>query len=76
MDTITEIKKELYRVKPTAKLIHVKKGHLTYKAVWGGGEVNPPTPLFQAIFMVPFDDIGDAEFLPEMPAQSLIRYLI
>lgn len=63
-----EIKKALYKQKPIAELIHVKKNGVTYMtSLIPGGFV---------VFRVPLNEIGDAEWLVEMPSQLLIRYIL
>ena len=61
-----ELKKTLYKEKPQAILLYIKG-----KAVWYEAKVGEISVLFS----VPLDDVGDAEFLPIMQAQLLIRYL-
>lgn len=63
-----EIKKSIYKEKPTAKLMAVTKAGIKYRA-----DINEaPESIY---FIVPFEDIGDGVFQAEMPAQLLIRYL-
>jgi hypothetical protein len=59
-----EIKKELYRTKPTAYFQSYQGGLLYYKTL--GVEYH---------FSIPVEDTGTAPFLPEMPAQQLNRWL-
>lgn len=66
---ITEIKKELYRRKPTARLERIIKGSAIYRT-----DITWPYPD-DLCFNVPIDDVGDAVLYPEMEAQLLIRYL-
>lgn len=61
-----EIKISLYKEKPQAKLLYIKSRVVWYEATVGGQVV---------LFSVPFDDVGDADFLPIMPAQLLIRWI-
>lgn len=74
--TLTEIKKELYRNKPTAHIISVFKRAITYETnFW----IDKDTSIKQNVvcyFRVPFEDIGDAVFHPQMAAQLLIRYIV
>lgn len=65
--TPTEIKKLLYKEKPLAQFSYAKKGYLIYQVSLKGEII---------YFQIPFDDIGDAEFTPEMQSQLLIRYLL
>lgn len=75
-----EIKKLLYKEKPSAIIIHVTKSGILYscqllleRAGVGGSLTNKYENFY---FHVPIAEIGDAPFLKEMPAQLLIRYLI
>ncbi len=63
MSILNEIKKQLYKDKPVAKMQY----GLVYHCKLQEGEL---------FFEIPFKDIGDATFLIEMPAQQLIRWLI
>ncbi len=65
---LNEIKKQLYREKPTASMVSVKKTGIVYNCPFNNEE-----GLF---FEVPLTDIGDAIFFHSMPAQQLIRWLI
>lgn len=62
-----DIKKSLYKEKPVAYFSSSNKTGLLYYAhigeicIW---------------FRIPYSDIGDATFLPEMEAKHLIRYLV
>lgn len=73
--TLTEIKKELYKRDIKAKLDVVKKGFLYYSTdpIKMDGYSLELCPIVH--FIVPFDDIGDGLFFPEMPAKHLIRYI-
>ena len=63
-----EIKKALYKQKPTASLISHKDGCKVYVT-----ELNDKTVIE---FSVPIIDMGDAEFGLTMEAHLLIRYLV
>ncbi len=63
-----EIKKELYKQKPTAKFERIIGG----VAYWTC-DLEDKTLIK---FGVPFSDIQDTEFLNEIPAQLLIRWII
>lgn len=67
--TLNELKKILYKEKPTAKLLSVNRTGIKYTTEIAEG----PAPVN---FFVPMVDIGDGEFMSEMPAQLLIRYLV
>jgi hypothetical protein len=62
-----EIKKELYRNKPTAKFDYIRKGHVLYKTLLNEEEI---------YFNIPIEDIGDATFYYEMESHLLIRWLV
>jgi hypothetical protein len=63
---INEIKKSFYKEDPVAKLIMIRKGKAYYQSEINGKE---------AWFDVPLSDMGDADFLPNMQAKHLIRWL-
>jgi len=67
MTEINEIKKQLYRLKPTATMMFVKSTGIVYNCPFDNEE-----GLF---FEVPLSDIGDAKFFYAMPAQQLIRWI-
>jgi len=66
--THTEIKKELYRQNPLAHFMGAKKGHMHYRTILVDEK--------HVWFEVPFTDIGDAVFYPDMDAKLLIRWLV
>ena len=59
-----EIKKELYRTKPTAYFQNYTGGLFSYKTL---------SPEYN--FLIPVEETGTAPFLPEMPAHWLIKWL-
>lgn len=66
-----DVKKALYRQNPEAQLIRVRRGKLYYSCSFiDESNVNWLT------FEIPFADMGDADFLPIMPAKLLVRWLI
>lgn len=65
-----EIKKALYKQKPTARFFAANKDGMNY-----GATIDDDGLDYQVIFLVPFSDIGDALFLPEMESHLLIRYI-
>jgi len=67
-----EIKKALYKQKPVAKLQMIRKGLAYYSATI---EVNEKVDT-EVQFEVPVNDMGDADFFPEMDAKLLNRYLV
>ena len=64
-----EIKKDLYRKKPTAFFQYCRGGHLHYIS-----KIKSDID-YQVFFEVPVEDIEDATFYPEMPGYLLIRYI-
>lgn len=73
MDT-NEVKKALYRERPTAQFRQFINGVAHYRAIIDRG------PNFNAdvmvLFEVPVDDMGTTIFDRDMPAQLLIRWLV
>ena len=65
--TVNEIKKELYKQKPTAELLHVDKEGIHYECTLIDGTV--------IYFSVPSNDIQDAKFYHKMEAQHLNRWI-
>lgn len=63
------IKKDLYKQKPIANLLYIRKGNIIYNTLVNG--IDP----YIVVFSVPIEDIGDADFLSQMPAQQLIRWI-
>ena len=69
-----EIKKALYKQKPKAKFFKIKKGIVIYLSTITVGE--PLKESMNVYFEIDnLKDMGDADLLPEMDAQLLIRYL-
>lgn len=66
--TKNEIKKALYVEKPLATFIHMKKAIAFYGAGLNNGE--------RVYFSIPVADMGEAEFLLNMPAQELNRWIV
>jgi hypoxanthine-guanine phosphoribosyltransferase len=64
--TTDEIKKELYKKKPKAQLMYIRKGSAYYSAMLDK----------EVTFKVPVDDMGDSDFASEMPAQLLSRWIL
>lgn len=69
MDNLNEIKKMLYREKPFAIFRRANKTGLLYTA-----DIQDKT--IDIRFLIPFNDIGDADFGHSIPAQQLIRWII
>ena len=63
-----EIKKALYKEKPTARLLHRIDDKACYKAYLKNG--------YSIAFEVPQKEMGETIFEPEMEAQLLIRWLL
>jgi hypothetical protein len=66
-----EVKKELYKQKPVATFEKIVGG----VAYWTC-EVSSEDKPISVKFSVPFSEIQDSEFLNEIPAQLLIRWII
>jgi hypothetical protein len=66
-DKKNEIKKELYKQKPISKFDFLRKKVLYYSTVLNGETIR---------FEIPVEDLGDAQYTPEMESQLLIRYLV
>lgn len=62
-----EIKKEVYRQYPNAKLSFIRMGVAYYYAHLGETKIN---------FEVPIDDMGTADFKPIMEAKLMLRWLV
>lgn len=75
---LNEIKKLLYREKPKARFERVDKDgvHYSLGLVFEHIEVPELKRAIPVFFLVPLSDIGDAQFLYEIPAQLLIRYIV
>lgn len=71
---LNEIKKELYKKKPSAKINKVNADGIHYSAVLT--EDKDGTLLFRHInFVVPLKEIGESDFTEFLPSQLLIRYI-
>ena len=64
---INEIKKAFYKEKLVAHLSSANKTGLLYWTMHEGKTI---------WFRVPYNDIGDATFFPEMEAKHMIRYIV
>ncbi len=62
---LNEIKKMLYRNNVPAKLTRIRKNVAYYEI-----------PDKTVTFAVPINDMGDTDFLPDMDAKLLIRYIV
>ncbi len=72
--TNTEIKKELYKQKPTANFLYIRKGVAHYDATIKIGELIIESQ--KIFFQVPVSDMGEADFTPTMDAKLLNRWLV
>jgi len=70
--TLEEIKKALYKQKPSAIFQKANKTGLTYVATL----LFYPDKGIEVRFHIPFNDIGDAEFEQVMQAHLLNRYIV
>ena len=61
-----EIKKALYKQKPKARIKFIRMGTAYYYADLEEKRIQ---------FEIPVDDMGDADFLPEMEAKLLQRWI-
>ena len=66
--TLNEIKKELYKQKPSAYFVVANKDGLHYRAEL--------IDSYAIRFLIPFNDIGDADFGLVIESQLLIRYIV
>ena len=79
--TLTEIKKELYKQKPMANLLYIRKGiayyetYLTTMRYPDNIHAEPYMESIRVIFEIPVNDMGDADFTPTMDAKLLNRWL-
>ena len=66
--TLTQIKKALYKEKPTAKFNHTQDDFLYYKTVLSNDRV--------VDFKIPISEVGNTTFYADMEAQLLIRWIL
>ena len=65
---LNEAKKALYKEKPVATLLYIRKGSAYYfTSLADGSRIN---------FTVPVDDMGDTDYQSHMDAKLLIRYIV
>jgi len=64
---INEVKKALYKEKPMATLLYIRKGSAYYFTVLASGQ--------KVNFVVPVADMGDTDYQAHMDAKLLIRYI-
>ena len=69
--TLIEIKKALYKQKPEAVFMTANKEGLKYGTI-----LTFYNSDYSLYFFIPYSDIGDTVFEPEMASQLLIRYII
>lgn len=65
--TNTEIKKSLLKNNPEARLSYIRKGSAFYYA---------DLPEQRVYFLIPVDDMGDADFGAAMDSKSLLRWIV
>ena len=65
--TLTEIKKEILKQKPQARLSYIRKGSAYYYADLSEKRVH---------FEIPVSDMGDADFGATMEAKLLNRWIL
>jgi hypothetical protein len=68
MSSITEIKKILYKEKPMATLLFIRKGIAHYSTPLSNGST--------VMFEVPVSDMGTADFTSVMDAKLLNRWIV
>lgn len=64
---LNEIKKSFYKENPKAKFIVADKEGVNYGAMLKDGQ--------KVYFSIPFNDMGGAQFHPEIAAKHLIRWI-
>jgi hypothetical protein len=67
-----EIKKALYKQNPIAKLDYIRKGKAYYSAIIEDAELGSVFVQFE----IPVEDMGDADFLVNMEAKLLQRWIM
>ncbi len=67
-----EIKKALYKQNPIAKLDYIRKSKAYYSAIIKDGELDSVFVQFE----IPVEDMGDADFLVNMEAKLLQRWIL
>lgn len=69
-----EIKKALYKQNPKATLVNIRKGVANYETrIEINGEFAPKSILI--FFEIPVQDMGAADFYPEMESKLLNRWI-
>lgn len=69
-----EIKKALYKQKPKARFLFIRKGSAFYTSRVKDGETEESR--ITVYFEVPVSDMCDAEFYDEMDAKLLNRWIV
>ena len=67
-----EIKKALYKQKPTADFQYIRKGKAYYSTTIEDAELGSVFVQFE----IPVEDMGDADFLVNMEAKLLQRWIM
>lgn len=65
--TLNEIKKSLLKDNPQARLSYIRKGSAFYYA---------DLAVQRVYFLVPVNDMGDADFGAVMDSKSLLRWIV
>ena len=71
--TTTEIKKALYKQKPTAELKFIRVGVAYYETTITNDDDESTS---RVEFQVPVIDMGDADYYSKMDAKLLNRYIV
>lgn len=81
--TVEEIRKKIYKQKPNARFVKIRKGMAYYRSevvdVDSGDGIFGDLPvhkLWGIIFEVPVSDMGDADFNADMEARLLTRWIL
>lgn len=67
MIDLNAVKKKLYKENHIAKLQSVRKDGIMYQIELMEGNI---------VFMIPYEEIGEVIWRPEMEAKHLIRYIV
>ncbi len=70
-----EIKKDIYKQKPKADFKFLRKGVMHYTSFLNYKEEEGYYTAVPLRFEIPVEDMGEADFYPEMEAKLLIRWL-
>lgn len=74
---LTDIKKALYKQKPTAHFHFIRMGIAYYKTqVFKVQPDDMFRPMVDVHFEIPIKDMGDADFIADMDAKLLNRWIV